>query len=173
MYQPGDFIVYGSTGVCRVEGTGTPDSAPEKDVLYYKLSPIYDAGVIYVPVDSKAFMRPVMTREQAEALIDRIPEIPENVCDNHDMKMLNERYRACLSTHENDDLVRLIKSVYLKNQRTLKAGRHMGQTDQAYMKRAEKLLYGELAIVLGIDFDKVQPYIKNRVQKLEREQKKA
>lgn len=169
MYQPGDFIVYGNTGVCRVEEIGTPDSVSDSDTLYYKLSPVYDTEVIYTPVTTKAFMRPVMTREQAENLIDRIPSIPEKVCDNHDMKQLNERYRACLSTHENDDLIRLIKSVYLKNQRSLKAGRRVGQTDQAYMKRAEKLLYGELSVVLGIDYEQVHPYIKRRIAQLEEE----
>lgn len=170
MYQAGDYIMYGSTGVCRVEEIGKPVGFSDGDTLYYKLSPLYDTEVIYTPVDTKAFMRPVMSKEQAEKLIDRIPEIPETLCDNRDMKMLNERYRACLNTHENDDLVRLIKSVYMKNKRSLKAGRHMGQTDQQYMKRAEKMLYGELAVALGMEFNQVQPYIKRRVAELEKKQ---
>ena len=39
----------------------------------------------------------------------------------------------------------------------------MGSTDQQYMKRAEKLLYGELSVALGIGFDQVRPYIKKRI----------
>lgn len=159
--------MYGSTGVCRVEGIGTPDSVSDSDMLYYKLDPVYDSETIYTPVTTKAFMRPVMTRQQARDLIDRIPFIAENVCDNRDMKMLNERYRACLNTHDSEDLIRLIKSVYVKNQRTLKAGRHMGQTDQVYMKRAEKLLYGELSVVLGMEYNQMQPYIKHCMSKHE------
>lgn len=170
MYQTGDYIMYGNTGVYRVEEIGKPEYLSDSDTLYYKLSPVYDTEVIYTPVDTKAFMRPVMSKEQAEKLIDRIPEIPETICDNHDIKMLNERYRACLNTHENDDLVRLIKSVYMKNKRSIKAGRHMGQTDQQYMKRAEKMLYGELAVVLGMEFNQIQPYIKRRVAELEKKQ---
>lgn len=161
--------MYGNTGVCRVEEIGKPDGLSDGDTLYYKLNPVYDTETIYTPVDTKAFMRPVITREEAEQLIDRIPTIPEDVCENRDMKMLNERYRACLNTHDSDDLVRLIKSVYLKNERSIKAGRHMGQIDQQYMKRAEKLLYGELAVALGMEFDQVQPYIKRRVAKLEKQ----
>ncbi|MCD8355581.1 MAG: CarD family transcriptional regulator [Clostridia bacterium] len=163
MYQVGDFVMYGNTGVCRVEEIGHPDAVSDQDTLYYKLSPVYDTEVIYTPVDTKAFMRPVMSKVDAEELIDRIPSIPDNVCDNRDMKMLSEKYRACLNTHENDDLIRLIKSVYMKNQRSIKAGRHMGQTDQQYMKRAEKMLYGELAIALSMEYDQIQPYIKRRV----------
>lgn len=159
--------MYGNTGVCRVDGIGTPDSVSDSDTLYYKLTPVYDTETIYTPITTKAFMRPVMTRGQAEDLIERIPSITEAVCDNRDMKMLNERYRACLSTHSNDDLIRLIKSVYIKNRRSIKAGRHMGQTDQQYMKRAEKLLYGELSVALGMAYDEVQPYIKHRMTQVE------
>lgn len=166
MYQVGDFIVYSSTGVCRVEGIGIPDGISDNTMQYYKLRPVFDSEVIYTPVDTKAFMRPILSKEQAERLIDRIPEIPEDVCHGQDMRLLNESYRACLSTHENDDLVRLIKSVYQKNQRTVRAGRQPGQTDQTYMKRAEKLLYGELAVALGMEFDEVQPYIRRRLEQM-------
>ena len=111
-----------------------------------------------------------MSRQAAEQLIDRIPDIPDNVCDNHDIRMLGEQYRACLNTHRNEDLVRLIKSVYQKNRRSVKAGRHMGQTDQQYMKRAEKMLYGELAVVLGMEYDEIQPYIHRRVEEKKKKQ---
>lgn len=169
MYQTGDFIMYGNTGVCRIEEIGKHTAISNDDTLYYKLSPVYDTEVIYTPVDTKAFMRPVMSREQAEELIDRIPEIPETIGDNRDVKMLNERYRACLRTHKNDDLVRLIKSVYRKNKRSMKTGRHMGQTDQQYMKRAEKMLYGELSIALDMEFDQILPYIKTRIRQMEKQ----
>ena len=59
--------------------------------------------------------------------------------------------------------MRLIKTVYRKNHRSMKAGRHMGSTDQQYVKRAEKLLYGELSVALGIGLDQVRPYIKKRI----------
>ena len=170
MYQTGDLVMYGNTGVCRVEEIGYPDAASDQETLYYKLSPVYDTAVIYTPVDTRAFMRPVMSRQAAEQLIDRIPDIPDNVCDNHDIRMLGEQYRACLNTHRNEDLVRLIKSVYQKNRRSVKAGRHMGQTDQQYMKRAEKMLYGELAVVLGMEYDEIQPYIHRRVEEKKKKQ---
>lgn len=163
MYQVGDLVMYGSTGVCRVEDVGHPEGISDKEKLYYTLAPVYDKEVIYTPVDTKAFMRPVMSRTDAEQLIDRIPEIPEELENNRDIRMQSEKYRACLSTHENEDLIRLIKVVHRKNHRSMKAGRHMGSTDQQYMKRAEKLLYGELSVALGIGFDQVQPYIQKRI----------
>ena len=164
MYQTGDFVMYGNTGVCRVEEIGYPDAASDEDKLYYKMWPDYDKEVIYISVDTGEFMRPVMSRQDAEQLIDSIPDIPDKVSDNHDMRMLSEQYRACLNARRNEDLIRLIKGVYQKRRRSLKAGRHMGQIDQQNMRRAEKRLDGELAVVLGMEYDEIQPYIHKRVE---------
>ena len=169
MYRVGDMVMYGSTGVCRVQRIGALDGSPQDNTQYYMPAPVFDTEIIYTPVDTRAFMRPILTKEQAEALIARIPDIPEDVCTGCDIRLLSERYRACLRTHDNDDLIRLIKSVYLKNERAIHAGRHMGQIDQQYMKRAEKLLYGELAVALDMPFEQVQPYIKKRIREIEKQ----
>ncbi len=163
MYQVGDLVMYGNTGVCCVKDIGHPQGISDKEKLYYTLAPVYDKEIIYTPVDTKAFMRPIMSRADAESFIDHIPEIPEELENNQDIRMQSEKYRACLNTHENEDLIRLIKVVHRKNRRSMKAGRHMGSTDQQYMKRAEKLLYGELSVALGIGFDQVKPYIQKRI----------
>ena len=41
-----------------------------------------------------------------------------------------------------------------------------GAVDRRYMERAENLLYGELAVALGIARDSVQDFIANRLQTL-------
>lgn len=33
---------------------------------YYKLAPVFGSGTIYIPVDTKVFMRPVISKEEAE-----------------------------------------------------------------------------------------------------------
>ena len=53
----------------------------------------------------------------------------------------------------------MIKSIYAKSREAARCGRKIGQVDQRYMKRAEDLLYGELAVSLGIDREEVVPYI--------------
>ena len=102
MYQKGEYIMYGSTGVCRVEDVAVPDNIPikEKGALYYRLAPVYGAGSIYIPVDTKMFMRPVLTKAQANELIDKIPNIKEQVYEAKDQKNLAGCYRASLRAHE-------------------------------------------------------------------------
>ena len=75
MFRPGEFVVYGLTGVCRILEISRPSiSVADTDRDYYVLKPLYQEGIIYVPVDqSKTPMRPVMSKEEADALIDEIP----------------------------------------------------------------------------------------------------
>ena len=40
MYQAGEFIVYGTNSVCRVESIGKPPFETEEDKLYYTLVPV-------------------------------------------------------------------------------------------------------------------------------------
>ncbi|MGN0709116.1 MAG: CarD family transcriptional regulator, partial [Anaerovoracaceae bacterium] len=76
MFSIGDLIVYGGTGVCRVENITKPNfNEFDRDELYYVLQPLYQTGTIYAPVDNdKVFMRKVITKERANELIDMIPE---------------------------------------------------------------------------------------------------
>ena len=80
MFQKDQWIVYGSTGVCRVAQIGPLKelSGADPDTLYYTLEPLCGTDIIYVPVDTQAFMRPVITRQQALDLIDRIPTLHED-----------------------------------------------------------------------------------------------
>ena len=41
MFQPGDLVVYGTTGVCRVEEITRPNSTgPDRDRQFYLLKPL-------------------------------------------------------------------------------------------------------------------------------------
>ena len=162
MYEVGALLVYDTTGVCRVDDIGIPEgmSLQDKTRKYYKLSPVFGSGTIYIPVDTKVFMRPVISREEAETLIRKIPEIQEeDTCDIHNQKVLEDHYKASIHTHECEDLVQLIKTVYAKKRKLEQRGKKTGKMDQQYMKRAKELLHGELAVALEIPIDDVEGYI--------------
>ena len=158
MFQAGDKIIYGSSGVCEVLEVGVPPFAGknERDRQYYKLRPVSSTEVIYTPVDTTVFMRPIITREEAEALIARMPEIDEQVCNNRSITLLRQQYDSFFRSHDCETYVQMVKGIYRKGQE----GKKLGQTDQRYMKRAEDMLNGELAAALGIRPDEVPGYIK-------------
>ena len=160
MYEIGQLIVYGNEGVCRVEEIGTPKiSGVDKHRDYYTLAPIYREGKVFTPVDSKVFMRPVISREEALALIDRIPAMTAEVYENANLRFLNEHYQHCLQNYTCADLLQLIKDVRAKRCRMIERGKKLGLVDERYMKRAEEMLHGELAVALGMTREQVPQFI--------------
>ncbi len=166
MYQVGEQIVYGTTGVCRVEAVGPLDmQGAREDVDYYTLSPVYQGGRLFIPVDTAVYHRPVMTKEEAMSFIRHIPEVDAVVCENKNPRLLNEQYQVYLKSGDCTDLVRLIRAVYLKEKHMARAGRHLSQVDERSMKRAEEMLHNELASALGIAPGEVKGFITKTLEK--------
>lgn len=166
MFEKGSLMIYDTTGVCRVLDIGVPAGLPvaNKNKEYYKLAPVFGSGTIYIPVDTKVFMRPVISKSEAENLIRKIPEIREDFCETHNQKVLEDHYKASLMSHECEDLIQLIKTVYVKKRNLERAGKKTGKTDTQYMKRAKALLYEELSIALEIPVEEVEDYITKAVE---------
>ncbi|MBQ2751018.1 MAG: CarD family transcriptional regulator [Oscillospiraceae bacterium] len=166
MYNISDVVVYGNTGVCRVEDIGTPNfHGVDKSQKYYTLKPVFGDGVIYCPVDNnRVFIRPVISKEEAEKVIEEIPSINAQAYHNRSTQLLTEHYCEALNTHSCRDLIELVMSIYQKKQALLSQKRRLGQVDERFMKRAQSLLYGELAVALGIEKDEVEAYIASKME---------
>lgn len=168
MFEIGDLIIYGNNGVCRVTGIGNPDSlSVPKDKLYYTVEPLYHTGTkIYTPVDNdKVVMRPIITKEEALKLIDTIKEIDGLWIA--DEKRRESDYKETIKKCDCRELVKIIKTIYLRKQSRIKEGKKITSSDEKYFRIAEENLYGELAISLNMDRDKTRDYIIDRVEKQE------
>lgn len=165
MFQAGELVVYGATGVCRVEEiVGLDQPGRDRGRKYYLLRPLWQDGVIYAPVDSgKVPMRPVMSREEAEALIDRMPGIQAASCRGNTAQALAQQYQSAVRDGGHQALVEMMKAIYHKRGQAELKNRRLGMIDERYMKQAERMLYGELATALEIPFDEVEPYIASRI----------
>lgn len=152
MFKIGDKVIYGTSGVCEICDVA-PLDRDGKD--YYKLQPYFGSEVIFTPIDTKVFMRAVMTKDEAEELIRQIPHITGDDGEDKNFLAMRERYQNSIMSHDSEDLIQLIKSIYEKGTK-----KKLGMVDERYMKRAEDLLYGELAVALDIARDDVIEYIK-------------
>ncbi len=160
MFRIGEYVVCGNKGVCSVEDITTLDiSGVDKEKKYYILKPKYvSASTVYIPVDTaEASMRTVLTRQEAEKLIQSIPQLP--VLDIKNEKMVEQDYKVCMKSNACDEWVKLIKTIYERRQKRLQAGRKETAVDSKYFKIAEDNLYGELAVALELERDQVCEYI--------------
>lgn len=166
MFSIGEKIMYGGTGVCVVEGiTELRTSRLEPPKPYYILRPLYQSGTIQTPVENnKVPIRPVMTRTEAEQLVDDIPEIHASICYEKSLSALRNHYQQQISSFDCRDLIRMTKSIYAKKKDAESRRKKIGVTDEKFLRRAEDLLFGELAVALEISRDAVLDYIQERLR---------
>lgn len=168
MFEKGGYIVYGTTGVCQVEEiTGLSMKGASGDKLYYVLRPCFQKGsTIFTPVDNgKITMRAVMSKGEAEALVERIPEIEE--LNEPDDKERERHYKEAIKSGNPGEWIRIIKTSYLRSRKREAEGKRATTVDERYFHAAEDHLYAELAVALEMGKDEVKNYIGQKIELLE------
>ena len=165
VFQIGDYVVCSNKGVCAIENVTTLNiSGVDKEKKYYILKPLYTSGsTVYVPVDSQKepLLRKVIDRGEAEKLIESISEIPILVIPND--KMTEQVYKDCMKPIDCTELVRLIKTINLRKQKRIQAGKKVTAVDAKYIHLAEDNLYGELAVALDMTREQAKSHIEEAV----------
>lgn len=147
-----DYIVYRKE-TCKII---------EKEDGYYRLVPVNDTSIKYkVPVDSN-FLKKVITKEEIDRLLLEIPEI--NTIDLGE-KQIEQEYKELMKSGTHENLVKIIKTSYLRNQIRILNNKRISEIDDEYFRRAEKYLYEEIGIVLNLSFENTKEYIINKLKK--------
>lgn len=152
MYKINDKIIY-KRAVCIIKEV-KENYFKNKD--YYCISPISDPTLtINIPTDSNT-IKPLLTKEEATKIIESILTVKEIESDD---KSLENIYKDLLNTEDPLDLVKIIKTTYLRNKKRLDSGKKIGDKDDAYFKKAETYLYTSLAISLNMTYEECKKYI--------------
>lgn len=159
MYGIGESILYGSGGVMTVV-----DIREEKIVgdvrAYYVLRPYgaHSSALTYVPTDSDkltAMMHPLLTEAEALALLDSVANLRpiEWIADN---RRRADCFKDILESGDREKIVSMILAIELAGERREVIGKKNFLSDENAMKKAEKLIFTELSVVLGISEDEVR-----------------
>lgn len=152
MRNVGDYIVF-RKDVCEIVDI---KENPFNHVMSYTLIPITDKSLkMNIPIDN-ASIRDLMTMDELNTLIQEIRDIP--VIEVED-KQLEHEYKRLLNEGTNYDLVQIIKTTYLRNQKRLENNKKISDKDHRYFEMAENYLYNEVAKVLNIDVESAKNYI--------------
>jgi CarD family transcriptional regulator len=150
MYRINDYLVF-NKNVCKV--------ADIKD-NFYILMPVTDASLtIKIPTTNET-IRPIITKEELEKVIKKIPDIEIIECSTH---LIENEYKKLLKDGSYESLIKIIKTTFLRNQKRLDANKKLGDKDSTYFHLAEKYLYSEFSIALGKTYEETKEYIENRV----------
>lgn len=160
MFQVNDWIVYGTSGVYCVVNTDLPDpTGAEKDRRYYELQAAKQKCRTYIPMDTPIRMRPVISKDQAEEIINKIPELDVALCSERGKNAAEKYYRELLQNSDCETIVGIVHCLSQRRRDLLKAGRHMSYTEEKYLRRGRDLLDSEFSIALGIPEDQVQSFV--------------
>ncbi|WP_286316049.1 CarD family transcriptional regulator [Romboutsia ilealis] len=163
MFKVNDYIMYGLTGVCQVVDITKESFIDNLQKEYYVLKYIYDNNtIIKIPTDNeKISMRKLLSKEDIATLINSMPN-SETIWIDNDRKR-NEEFKSILKTGDIENLVKLIRSIYLDKEYKQSIGKKLYKVDDEIMQTAERLLNEEFATILNISPDEVSTYISTHV----------
>ena len=145
------YIVY-ERDVCLIEEV---KGKYIKGIDYYILRPLNDKTLkISVPVNSK-LLRNIISLEDANKLIDNMKSI-EVIEDD---KQIENEYKRLLDTGNLNDLVKIIKTTYLRNKERIINKKKISEKDENYFNKAEDYLYTELGVVFNMSKENMKKYI--------------
>ncbi len=163
MFQIGEYIQYGNSGVCKVDAITQNIDGFGQGKTFYILIPVENAGSrIYTPVDNeKVVMRRLLTRDEGRQLLQKIPDIPElGISDD---KTRESRYKEAILSGNSESWIQVIKTVYLRQERRVAQGRKITATDERYLRSAEDRLCSELAVIFGKEKGQVKQFIREKL----------
>ncbi len=162
MYSIGDKVVYGTLGVMEITDI-TEQKIGDITKSYYVLKELsgISSSLTYVPIDSDtltAQMRKLLTKEQISAILEQLKTEPQLDWIEDNRARSNE-YKKIIASGDYAKMLLMMRFVYETGKRREEEGKKNYLADEASMKKAEKLIFSEFALVLGIDESAVPGFI--------------
>lgn len=159
MFEVGEFVQYGNSGVCRVKEIVTGVAGGPAEKRYYLLVPVSNTnGKIYTPVDNgKVAIRRILTAEEVRSLMQEIPKIESiQVQDERSRELC---YKEALNSGSCRQWIGILKTLYERKRMRTSQGKKITSTDERYTKNVEDRLFGEFAVSLGKEKADVKSYV--------------
>lgn len=165
MFQVGEYVVNANNGVCRVEEVvqmSMPGGRGVKEC--YVIVPLGDCTAkTYIPVENKKRqIRAVMTRSEAQELMDTFMDIEETWIESD--KLREKTYKEAIFSSDPRRLVSILRTMYVRGEMRRAEGKKVTTIDERYFRIAEKNLHGELAFALDMPAEDIRKMILRKVK---------
>mgnify|MGYP002583101829 FL=1 len=163
-FSRGDYVVYGTSGICMIEDIRLMKFAMDSEKsTYYVLKPeSSDSSVVYVPAKNEKLMskmREVMTKDEIDSLLLGMKD--KEIGWEKDRRIRSEIFHDILVKGVTQKLLLMIRCLYMKKRELIPLGKKLPTTDENTLKSAEKLVEEEFSHVLGIPGTEVSGYIRS------------
>ncbi len=164
MYSIGDMIMYSSFGICKVTAIEKRDLTGEEQEYYILKLINSDKNIFYVPTNNDTAlskMHPICSKAEVDELISHMNSEGLIWIDN-DIRR-KEEYSRIIKDADKREIIRLIKTLYLRRKELAESGKKLRSTDENYLSLAENMLFEEFAFALDIDKSEVVEYIEKHI----------
>ena len=167
MFQIGDKVVYGVHGVCCVVDR-EERLIDRKSVLYLVLEPVGQGGArFFVPTHNAVAMAKVkkmLSREDLEAMMSSDAVLTDNWIADENLR--KQTYRELISSGDREKLMQMVHTLYAHKAAQAASGKKCHLCDDNFLRDAEKLLIGEIAVVLETDEGEARNYLRLRLNRI-------
>lgn len=164
MYKVGDMVMYGTFGICKITAIEKRDFTGEEQEYYILKHITSDKNTYYVPNNNEAAlskMRPICSKSEVDELISHMNSEGLIWIDN-DIKR-KEEYSRIIKDADKHEIIRLIKTLYLRHKELTETGKKLRSSDENYLNLAENMLFEEFAYALDMDRSEVVEYIEKHI----------
>lgn len=162
MFNVGEAVIYGNTGVCMIEDIRLEDFLGKKE-RYYILKPIYTKGsTIFCPVENvKVTMRKTSTRDELDKALSCSDEPSVSWIENDQQR--REHLSGILKKCDLGEIAATVRLLYTKKKEKTDCGKKLHAADEKALADAEKILFGEISYVLELDIDEAKELFENNL----------
>lgn len=165
MFQIGDQVVYGVHGVCNVVDQ-EERVIDRKKVTYLALEPVGQGGARYlVPTHNAAAMgklKHMLSRQELEALLCSEEVHADGWIKDENLR--KQTYRELISGADRGKLLCMVRSLYRHKEAQSAAGKKCHLCDENFLRDAEKLLIGEVSIVMDMSLEEAKYYLREHLK---------
>lgn len=163
-FSVGEYVMYGTSGVCRLSGIEKRNFDGQNEMEYLMLEPLNSStSKYYIPSDSaENKIRKLLSKDEINSLIDEMPKTEEIwVNDTSQRKAV---FNSIIKSDDYKKIISMVKSLHSRKIKKISDGKRLSSSDENFMKRAENLMYQEFSAVLGINQEDVEKYITDRIE---------
>lgn len=164
-YNIGECVVYGHSGVCRIDEIVTREFDGKKQ-NYYLLRPIaHSNATVFVPCDNEKLvsnMRYPISSDEIDRLLNDVDSDSTEWID--DKKERPAFFKAVMQSGDKKQILRVIRCIYLKKQELMNSNKSLPSTDERILQELERMINDEFSYSLGISADEVSGYIAGKVK---------
>ncbi len=166
MYEVGDYVINSGNGICRIEKRMHLDmEGIDENQWFFLVVPVEEQATrLYIPVEKIADKtRMVMDEVEAWNLMDGVVQIDELEIPND--RMREQIYKQAVLSNDPTQLIRVIKTIFVRKQQREAEGKKNTVIDERYFKLAENNLYDELAFAIGREKEEIPELIAERINR--------